>query len=627
MKIFSFSSRIIKIRRAVISQFSRLLNYVLFFTCFSFTKKRIFTTITILIWSTVCFSQNCQNTDLEKYHHQMQLYIQKLEANKAISYSDSILMIVEDKNLHNCEKTLWILFDRSEAMELNNLYEEALDIDYKIVRLAEINKWWALLAQTHISIARCFEKIGRSGDCLQQLDVAKQIIVTHELDTVYARYCLRYSSYHRIYGDQDSAKIYALQSIRLGKKFNVDRSVFDGHLLMGILSKDIDSSIFHFQRAVDIYLERGDYNGAASQSLNIANRLSKKNRYNEAWKEIKQSEFYLSKMEEKTANYFRLLSLLNEQKRLIYEHRGILDSAYHHLKLAFEYAKKSGWVVNQENITENAIDFAIEKEKEKFNYERQISLVLKVGLAGMGFLMLILSWAFFSNRKKQKQIELQNQLIISKNESLNQGIHKQAILLSEIHHRVKNNLQVVISLLTLEAAKSNNQNVDVLLDEIAGKVKSIALIHDQLYSSGDFEKINLKNYITDLLTYFQDLQVENIRFEYELDFENTFLNIETVFPIGIICTELINNSLKYAVTKKHNLKICIDLKLFNNKYILKFKDNGPGYKEKIETRSQQKMGFSIIQNMIRQLHAEYTQYNDQGAVFTILFEEKQVSVI
>ena len=557
----------------------------------------------------------------------MKVYIQKLESSQAIAYSDSILKIVEDRKLGDCEKTYWVLLERSEALELNKMYEEALNINYNIARKSEKNKWWSLLAQTHISIARCYESIGRPAECLQQLKVARQIISKHLLETVYPIFCLRYASYHRIFDNRDSAAIYALRSIEYGQRYSVARSVFDGHLLMGILSEDLDSSIFHSQRAVDIFYARGDFHGAASQSVNIASRLWNANRNKEAWQSIHRAEMYLSKIEDKTKNYYRILSIIQHQRQSMFEAQGKLDSSYHYLKLAYENDNKAQWFVNQEKITQNAVEFAIEKEIEKVKHEQQIGLILRIGLAGMAFLLLLLSWALYNNQKKQKQITLQNQTIISNNDSLNQSIQKQTVLLSEIHHRVKNNLQVIISLLTLEGTKSKNPDVNSLLEEIGSKVKSIALIHDQLYSSGDFEKINLKNYFHELCTHFQEFQSDNYNFDFEIDCDDVHLNLETVFPLGIICTELIGNSLKYGKVKDQKLKIDISLKPLNDKYLMKYSDNGPGYRDVTDGTHPRKMGLNIIQNMVRQLQSDSNRYNERGAVFSILFEQKQVSIV
>lgn len=308
-------------------------------------------------------SQNCHDAELDRHYVQMQQFIAQLKAVKALTYSDSIVPILNKKKLQHCEKTYWILLERAEALELNAMYENALNLGYDIVRKAEKNEWWKLLAYAYISLSRVNEMIGRDGECKIQLQEARNLINVHKLDTVYPSFSLRYASYHRIYGDQDSARIYAMQSIGMGQKYGVDRSMFDGYLLMGILSEDLDTSIHYFQKAVDIFAERGDFHGAASQSVNIASRLMNAGRNEEAWEVINQSERYLSRIEEKTTNYFRILSKIQHQRQSIFEAQGKLDSSYHYLKLAYENDNKAQWYVNQEKITQNAIEFAVEKEK------------------------------------------------------------------------------------------------------------------------------------------------------------------------------------------------------------------------------------------------------------------------
>jgi len=575
----------------------------------------------------MAIAQNCQHPDLEDYHKRMQAYIQRLESVQAITFSDSVLQVVGQKNLNHCEKTFWILLERCEAQELNLNFEEALLNYYNIAKEAEKNNWFTLLAHTHISIARCYENIERSAECLRQLNLARALIYKHQLDSVYARFCLRYSSYHRIYGDRDSSKIYALKSIYLGHKFNVARSVFDGHLLMGILSTDIDSSIYHFQKAVDIMFERGDFHGAASQSINISSKLIKYGRYDEAFSVIDKASHFLSPMKDKSKNYYRIFSRIHNQKRDIFEKKGQIDSAYFHIKLSHKFEKEAEYQVNQEAINANAIEFAIEKEKEKTLHLEKTSRLYVVGILILAILLMIISWAFFIISKKRKQISKQHELIIQNNENLNDSLEKQALLLSEIHHRVKNNLQLVISLLTLHGHQSKSKIVKTYLDDLSKKVYSISLIHEQLYRSGDFEKIDIQKYLYELTSNFQILQNSNINIEFETNLDPIMLNLETVLPLGIICSELISNSLKYAQTKNENIKISITLKIAGSKYLLTYKDNGQGYPDVKFENSNQGMGFVLINNMVRQLQGDAAKYNHSGAIFTLLFEEKKVSVV
>jgi two-component sensor histidine kinase len=555
----------------------------------------------------------------------MKKYIQRLESFKATAYADSVLQIVKKKGFENCEKALWIQLERGESLELNSLFEDALINYYNIAREAEKNHWAGLLAHTHISIARCYENIQRSTECLRQLNLARSIISEHQLDTVYATFCLRYSSYHRIYDNKDSAKIYALKSIELGHKFDVKRSVFDGHLLMGILSTNLDTSIFHFQKAVDLLYEKGDYQGAASQSLNIASKLIKNNRYNEATPVFGQAFYYLSLVKEKSKNYYSILSGIHDKKRSLYEKIGPLDSAYYHLKLSYKYEKEAKYQLNQETITTNAIEFAIEKEKEKATYLKKLSHLYLLGLTILAIFLMILAWAYFNISRKSRKILNQNEEINNINLKLKDSFAKQALLLSEIHHRVKNNLQIVISLMTLHGHHSKSTTIKSYLDDLSKKVFSIALIHEQLYQKKDFEKIEIMKYLHDLTTNFDILNNENAEIEFKTNSDYIMLNLETVMPIGIICSELIGNSLKHVKNVHEGIKISFSLKNRCSIYLLEYTDNGQGYPQEVIDGLKHGMGFTIINNMVRQLQGTSTFYNDSGAIFTLTFEEKKVS--
>ena len=571
--------------------------------------------------------KNCYVPELKKFQLEMQSFIDQYKANTALAYSDSILNLTHQKNQQDCEMYFQIMLLRGEAYELNKKFEIALDLYYDILRRIVKSNKWEIMAQTHISIARIFENIGRANECKKHLDIALSFISNYNLNAVYARYCLRNASYHRIYANRDSAIYYTRKSIDFGKRFNVPRSVFDGHLLMGILSSEIDSSIFHFREAINIFVQNGDFHGASSMALNIAYRYVEAGRYADARIAIAESQGYLERMEQKSQSYFHMAARIDNLISIVFEKNNKLDSAYIYLKSGNEKSKQAEWFADQDKITESSIEFAIEKEKEKVKIAEKVSYIYLGGLLIMGVLMSILSWSFINIRKNRRQIASQNEEILTKNDDLNLSVQKQALLLSEVHHRVKNNLQLVISLLTLHGHKTNNKSAKSYLDDLSRKVFSIALIHEQLYRSGDFEKIDTREYIHELTSNFQILQDVNRQIEFTIDADPIMLNLETVLPLGIISSELISNSMKYAQSGNEKIKIEIRLKTLASKYLLKYKDNGPGFPADLTNKSKQGMGFTLIDNMVRQLQGESSRYNESGAIFTLLFEEKTVSSI
>lgn len=599
---------------------------ILFFLLVTKMQKIFLIVVSVLVWSET-LGQKCVDTDLDRYNQEMYSFIKKLNAKAALAYADSILVKIDNGQQSLCDQVLWIRLHQGEAYVLENKFEIALELYFDLLRKLEKSDKREFQAETYISIASAFEAIDRPKDSRKYLDLAFSTIKKYSLDAEYASYCLRNASYHRIYGSIDSAIHNALNSISLGKIYNVPRSVFDGHLLMGILSPELDSSVFHFREAIKLFVQNGDFNGASSQALNIGNKYYAAGNYHDAKLAVAESEAYIEQMQEKSKNYFQTSARIDQFKSLIFEKEGNIDSAYYYLKSSNTLYHQAQRIIDHEKINQSLISFAIEKEAEKVKNAEKVSYIYLGGLFIMGILMLVLSWSLFNIRKKRRQIILQHEMILSKNDDLNQSVQKQALLLSEVHHRVKNNLQLVISLLTLHGHKTNIKSVKNYLDDLSRKVFSIALIHEQLYRSGDFEKIDTKEYIHELTSNFQILQDVNQQVEFTTESERIWLNLETVLPLGIICSELISNSLKYACSENENIKIYISLKMVSPKYLLEYKDSGSGFPEELSGKSKQGMGFTLIDNMVRQLQGESSRYNDNGAIFTLLFEEKTVSPV
>lgn len=621
----SFSPRIfivLHIKLNTITNLSKIFRRI------CFRSKICVLYILILLSFDLC-AQDC--IEIEKMmtpqYEELKQMIAVENANKAYVFSDSLLQLLKSKKRENCPISFWIAYYQAESLELLMDFESALKIYYMIIKNAEQQNEWEIVAHSYISVARCHESLGRDKDCLRYLHIASELIKKYKLEKVEPTFAFRYSSYHRIFGSLDTALVYAYKAVDLGRKLDILRAQTDGYLLLGVLHKDLESSTKYFREAARLFKGNKNYLGAASMYYNIAKRYWSANLSSETMDVVDTIQMFSTIIVDKNKAYYRLLGQIAEIKKNYFEQKRNIDSAYFYLNLTRGYEKESQWMVNQEKIVSDAIGFAIEKEKEKVIYAEKITFISRIGLAVMGLLMFVLSILVVNNYKKRKQITLQNSTISANNEALKQSIQKQSILLSEIHHRVKNNLQLVISLLTLHGHNTNNPSVKNYLDDLSRKVFSIALIHEQLYRSGDFEKIDTKEYLKELVTNFQILQENKTHIEIQTDADHIMLNLETVLPLGIICSELISNSLKYAKTENEAIKIYISLKAFGNKYLLKYSDNGPGINPEIPKKAKQGMGLTLINNMVRQLQGESSRYNEGGAIFTLLFEEKMVSTV
>lgn len=564
-------------------------------------------------------AMDCDDLGLEKEYNLLKKLNRSKNSYKAILLADSLLAIISNNGKSICKLRFQIEIEKGESLELQSKFEDAMNLYYNLIRKAEPLTYWDMVAKAHISLARIQEFIDKPGDCLHHLTLANTLIKEHRLYKIESYYCVRYSSYLRSIG-KDSAMFYARKAVALGQRDTVNKSIADGNLLLGVLANEVDTSIFYFKRSIDAYLLDHDYRVAAEQTNNIAKRLLKVGKMTEAMKQIAYAEQLIEQMPLKDELYYEVLSRIYKIKTTIFEKKNIIDSAYFYLKKSNENEEKSKWIIDKETVTNNAIKFAVEKEQDKLKTSEKISKILKVGLGVMSLLMLALGWSLFNNYAKRKKIAAQNKKIYEADQ-------RKAVLLTEIHHRVKNNLQLVIGLMTLYGNKKENQQLKTYFDEISTKINSISTIHDLLSTSGEFEKLDMKVYLENLTNNFKNLFPSQNQFLIEYDVQNINLTIETVLPLGIIFTELISNSIKHNnLAQETSIKVSITR--VEEKYILVYADNGPGYNETYTTKGiKNKLGISLINNMVRQLQAEHSHYNDNGAVFKMIFQEKSVSKI
>ena len=202
------------------------------------------------------------------------------------------------------------------------------------------------------------------------------------------------------------------------------------------------------------------------------------------------------------------------------------------------------------------------------------------------------------------------------------SLHEKSILLQEIHHRVKNNMQIISSLLNLQTRYVNDQKAIDVLKESQNRVKSMAMIHEKLYLSKDLSHINFGDYIQSLVTnLFYSYNIEKTHIKPVLEVDNLNLNIDTAVPCGLIISELVSNCLKYAFPPGMNGEIFISLKFVDNKYELIIGDNGVGMSEKIDFNNLETLGLLLVNNLTEQLDGEMTVNRKQGTEFRIRFEE------
>jgi len=207
---------------------------------------------------------------------------------------------------------------------------------------------------------------------------------------------------------------------------------------------------------------------------------------------------------------------------------------------------------------------------------------------------------------------------------LKRSIREKDLLIKEIHHRVKNNLQIISSLLELQETyvKEEPQAVNVL-KESQNRVLSMAMIHEKLYESKDLSHINFYDYIQKLLyDLLNTYGVKNNTIIPVMNVDKILLNIETAIPLGLIISEIISNSIKYAFPNNEVGNISIDLHNYGDELELIISDDGIGLPKNIDFRhNESSLGLRLVNSLVQQLDGSIELDRNQGTKFTINFKE------
>jgi len=210
---------------------------------------------------------------------------------------------------------------------------------------------------------------------------------------------------------------------------------------------------------------------------------------------------------------------------------------------------------------------------------------------------------------------------------LKNNLKEKEILLKEIHHRVKNNLNVIISLLNMQRRYIRTKE-DALkaVDEIRNRIFSMSLVHAKLYKSDNFSRIDMKDYIETIIRHY--LQATNLEKNIQADIQvdSVYLDINTAIPCGLIINELVTNILKHAFPNRNKGKIHIFFHpLEDSKLELVIGDDGIGLNHDVNVLQSDTLGLRIVHLLVAQIHGEVHIFNEGGTTFTIVFPNKKLS--
>ena len=216
----------------------------------------------------------------------------------------------------------------------------------------------------------------------------------------------------------------------------------------------------------------------------------------------------------------------------------------------------------------------------------------------------------------QQQIEAQ----------LRESLNEKETLLKEIHHRVKNNLQIISSLLYLQSRKITDQAILDMFQDGQNRVKSMALVHEKLYQAQDLAHVDFADYLRNLARYlFRSYRVARQDIALKVDVEHLSLDVDIAIPCGLIVNELLSNALKHAFPSGQAGEVRLELKQPNEAehLMLIIRDNGVGFPPDLNFKRTRSLGLQLVNNLVRQLNGTIELTYDNGTIFRITFPHKR----
>lgn len=221
-----------------------------------------------------------------------------------------------------------------------------------------------------------------------------------------------------------------------------------------------------------------------------------------------------------------------------------------------------------------------------------------------------------ANKKLQQEISDRKKA----EEKVKQSLREKEVLLKEVHHRVKNNLQVISSILSLQSSYVTDKRTIDLLKESQNRIKSMSFIHEILYQTRDFSNINFSEYIVNLAGNLLQSYSRTNNIKMHQDVGNVFLNLDLAIPCGLIINELVSNALKYAFPDKNDGEISIVVKQSGDFVNIDIGDNGTGLPQNIDYRNTESLGLQLVMTLVEQIEGDITLKGGKGTNFSIVFQ-------
>ena len=377
-----------------------------------------------------------------------------------------------------------------------------------------------------------------------------------------------------------------------------------------LLKNDVSSSL-KFGNVINAAIS---YNELAHCYFEIDQYNLSENYLDSAWVILKDIDI--------TKEYLRCLKLRGDlyQRLNKFKESVIVYQEYNALKDSIDANDKEFLIINQQiSFQTHELHEKIKSQERQMNAKmlieekRNTQRILMFVLILM--MLAILIFGYFSFRKsknREKQLSDKNDEITLKSQMLSAALKEKELLMKEVHHRVKNNMQIIISLLKLQSEKINDKQVEVYFSEARNRIQSMALIHEFLYKKERMDYMQMDEYIKQLILEIQISYTQpNHIIEMDVDLDAIQLDFDTSIPLGLIINELVTNAYKHAFPTGVG-HIWVSFKKLKKNYQLIVKDNGIGTPDNYKEKMENSLGMELIHLLSQQINAQLSIIHDKG---------------
>lgn len=413
---------------------------------------------------------------------------------------------------------------------------------------------------------------------------------------------------------------------------NIERIMTENYLLFNIyrIQKNNTKATIYYKKMVAHYGKNADRNGNTFAVLrSFASYHYQNKNFDSFYRIIKKLDSIAASIGNNN---------IRSESRLLWfkadSSRGDYLNAIKHYQL---YKSLSDSVFKGEKskqINSLQIEFESEKKDKNIDLLKQQAKVQKIQIQKdtvvkyvfvgsvivLILFILVLYNGFRLKKKKNQQLEIKRQKINEQNELNKKMLIEKEWLLKEIHHRVKNNLQIVISLLNTQSAYLDNEDALMAIQNSQHRMHAMSLIHQKLYQSDNLANIDMSWYIYELISYMRECFDTDLKINFVLDTEKVYLDVAQAVPLGLIINEAINNAIKYAFPSDRKGEVIISLKnIANSDYKLLVADNGVGLPKDFEDTERDSLGMNLMMGLTDQIDGTFDMKNDNGLKITVTF--------